>query len=329
VAKRFPGPVFITLAEYYISKNAYTNWSSEGRSVLEFQREVKTHVIEYVNESVDRHAKSLPFLKVNVPTYASERRDCALSFDRNLQNYLNERRILRVLAHKSRAGSYIVPMGSNGFEINLALGPIQRMLTSFSHEVAHTYFYDLSSSPPKSLLSDEILKVPMWQKEFEGLAYDLGREILLPKKRFEKYVRENYCEPTVSNFAKMHQELKVSRDWLSQRLLRDLLLWRGCIFWGTFSYGQSNTTVPQPDNEKIIVRPRDRRKDPLTKFSLKRELDNPKSQLRRTIVEKGRLDGIHVSYITIASDDYALGIRCKETGNNLRHFTVVLTPTNR
>jgi len=336
--KYAPSPVFDSITNYYISPDAYVNWSSKGGDPLEFKRRVKEYLIWYVNQSVEPYVESLPFLKIELPEDMNKREEYVLSFDKNLQEFLDRRKTVKVTVHAKGVESYIVPLTAEevkrkvrtktnytgGFEINLEHDSIQRMLTSFSHEVAHTYFYDISCDPPKCLVSNHVLGKREWYREFEGLAFDLGREILLPKKEFEKYVTAKYKSPSLENFLKMHSELKVSKEVLSQRLLRDLKLWKACIFWGKVSYKDLKIFDKRFPGPHIFVRHRDKRKGGFRNFSLTKELTDPNSNLRNTILEHIDREKIESRSITLRNKNYVLDIKSKELTNDEKWFISLL-----
>lgn len=204
-AKYSPSPVFNALAEYYISSDYYEVRSLREEDPLAFKQKVKEHLIRYINESIDAYVTELPFLKINLPENSDMQGEHVLRFDKNLQRFLDERKVLKVIVHNTKASSYLVPLiphkptrngfaeyAPTGFEINLRWGLMQRMLTSFGHELGHTYFYDGSSSSLRCMVPERILENEQWYREFEGMAFDFGREMLLPRRKFEEYVRTKY-----------------------------------------------------------------------------------------------------------------------------------------
>jgi len=295
--KYSPGPIFSRLAEYYIHPDAYNNWKG---TPLQFKVMVKNYLIDYVNATLNSYVKGLPFLKIDfTPDKKSWLRQ-ELSFDENIEAFLNERKIVKVFLwnQKGLLGD-IVPLSSReirtkfkdltnfaggGFEIDLgAYLNKSKILTTFAHEIAHTYFFDIYQDPPKCLISNEILKSSIWYQEFEGMAYDLGREILLPREKFRSYVELKGRDPSLENFLKMYSELGVSKEVLSQRLIKDLKLWKNvCIFWGKVRVGKEGSFK----NFEIFVRDRDKRMDDYFRnFNLKKELKERHSELAAAIMK--------------------------------------------
>jgi hypothetical protein len=307
--------------------------------VTNYKQRIKNRVIDYINHETKPYARKVPFLRINLSDISEYASESVLQFGKNLKGYLNGRRILRVVVH--RGGSYMLPLteeqarrrgnlGSKlgGFEISLEVGTVQRMMTSFAHEIGHTYFYDLVDDPPKLLVSESLLKERDYHRQFEGLAYDFGREVLLPREAFREYVRLNHDRPSLRSFQAMCEELKVSKEILSQRLLRDLKLWNACIFWGTVA-NVSGSLRDARETPRIVVGTRDKRKADFRTVSLSRELASDKSELRRTILETHE-DGTHAGLrIVVARMDFLLDIRNKHLPGGDRYFTALLCPLQK
>lgn len=80
----------------------------------------------------------------------------------------------------------------------------------------------------------------------------------------------------------MHSELGVSKDVLAQRLIKDLKLWKVCIFWGKVSIWKESPFK----NFRIFVRDRDKKMaDCFRNFNLKRELEKQGSELATAIIK--------------------------------------------
>jgi hypothetical protein len=292
-----PSPIFLRLAEFYIHPDIYNYW--EG-SPLAFKMMVKDFLIDHINRSVEPYVKSLPFLNIRLPKDNRGWLKYELEFEENVKSFLKERGVVKVyLWNKGGFKGDIIPLSSEeiknrfrnfenypskgGFEIWLSSRFLRsKILTIFAHEVAHTYFYDFRQDPPKCLIPKEILTMKVWYQEFEGLAYDLGREILLPRKTFVDFVA-GYKEVSLNNFLKMARDLGVSFEVLSQRLIKDLKLWDACIFWGIMGdqiNGFNKTLKPV-----ILVKCRSKRKsDRFRGLSLKSELKNTNSELFAKII---------------------------------------------
>lgn len=334
-SEKTSGPIFESLADHYIFPGAYSKATTDGVGAQAFKRKVKQHITQYINQETELGTRRLPFLRIDLSSALNDGNDWVLQFEKHLHDYMVKRRITRVVLHNE--GSYILPLSlaatrrrgnlakRGGFEISLRFETVQRMLTSFAHEVGHTYFYDLSAEQPNLILPELVLKVREWYAQFEGLAYDFGREVLLPRKTFEEYVHVNYPRPSLRHFEMMCDELKVSKEILSQRLLRDMRLWNACIFWGTVSTTSANLQHTQ-QSPQIIVRDRDKRKAAFPNLSLGRELASAKSELRKIILdrcEQGTQAGIHV---VVAKTDFLIDIHNAYPSSGGRYFTALLYP---
>ncbi len=87
-----------------------------------------------------------------------------------------------------------------------------RQRAIFAHELAHTFFYDISSSPPSKIWSLTISakQEEQWCDEFAG-------EILMPTKALEKVIAENGL-PGMKTFVRMLDEFDVSPEFAAWRL---------------------------------------------------------------------------------------------------------------
>jgi len=329
-----PSPVLWPLAEYYIKPDVYSYWNG---TPFEFRHLIKQYIIEYVNKSVDPFVGSLPFLKVSLPSRVERGNRCDLEFDGNLKEFLRSRKILKATVWniKDFKGS-LTPVSSKqiggrtgqelegGFVINLEYTFIQSLLTTFSHEIGHTYFYDLSKDPPECLISSKILETKKWYEQFEGLAFDLGREILLPKESFTRYVLEKFERPSLANFLSMRSELRISQDVLAQRLMKDLRLWQACVFWGLIDYGDVDFLGKRKPGPHIIVRDRDKRIGGFTSLNVKKELLNVDSDLRKTIL--GHIKDGEIKSYEICLNDHKckLDLETQELPENKKWFVAML-----
>jgi len=324
--KKLPSPVLWPLAEYYIHPDVYGYWEGEP---LEFKEMIKNYLIDYINRSVEPYVESLPFLRIKFPENMHRKQKHVLEFDENLKGFLNTRKIARVTVWNIKGfKGDLVPLTSKeikkrtglaydggGFEIGLGYEWIQPVLTTFSHEIGHTYFYDLSKDPPKCLVPNDILETTKWHREFEGVAFDLGREVLLPRKSFTEYVLEKHSDPSVKGFLEMSSELKVSKAVLSQRLLKDLKLWRACIFWGEISLKDHTVRGKKSQDHHIFVRDRDKRKS-FPRINIKKGLINENSNLRKTILERAIAEKAEAEVGDISIDEISYKFDMKVTASS-------------
>lgn len=333
-----PSPVLWPLAEYYINSDAYGYW---GGDPLEFRHLIKDYMIKHLSQSIEVFVEDLPFLKVSLPVRLDEGKHCELNFDDSLKGFLKSRKIAKVTVWNTKGlkGS-LTPLTSEqirrrtgqevnegGFEINLGYTFIQSVLTTLSHEIGHTYFYDIHKNPPECLVSDSILEKKKWYRQFEGMAFDLGREILLPRESFTRYVVGKYNHPSLANFFSLYSKLRVSKDVLAQRLMKDLNLWRACLFWGRVDYVDKEVYGKRmPGAPHIIVRNRDKRKGGFASFSIKKELSDDNSSLRKAIlnqVEDGIIEGFEVYLDT---KKYKLDLKSQKLSEKEKWFIAMLYP---
>jgi len=333
-----PSPVLWPLAEYYINSDAYSCWDGDP---LEFRALIKDYMIKYISQSIEVFVEKLPFLKVSLPTRLDEGKHCELKFDDSLKRFLRSRKIVKVtvwntegfkgsltsLASKQIRRRTGQEADEGGFEINLKYTFIQSVLTTLSHEIGHTYFYDIYKNPPECLVSDRILEKKKWYRQFEGMAFDLGREVLLPRESFTRYVLEKYNHPSLANFFSMYSELKVSKDVLAQRLMKDLNLWRACIFWGRVDHNDKEAyrrRIPGPPY--IIVRDRDKRKGGFASLNIKKELSDNNSSIRKAILDQAK-DGIVERYeVHLNTRKYKLDLKSQKLSEKEKWFIALLYP---
>lgn len=333
--KHSPSPVFDKLAQHYEFPYTYEEWSVSGNGAVEYKKRVKSHIISRINESVERYVKGLPFLRLDLSEGVEKQKYHELKFDDDLQNFLNERNVRQVFSHYGQT-SYIIPLSAEqftnrareklilqgGFEIRLAYASTRRMLYDFAHEIAHTFFYDISSDAPTCMVSDQTLKIQQWYQEFEGLAFDFGREIWLPRKAFTDYVKCNHSKPSMENFLKMYSELCVGVDPLAQRLLHDLKLWKALMFWGTV---HRRTQGSNENIYSIFVGNRGRRRNGFDRISLNSELVSQQSELRHTIIQQiNSGDRLGKTSISLNGKKYSLDTSIDELHSKENNFIAML-----
>jgi hypothetical protein len=347
--KYSPSPVFLSLAKFYIHPDIYNQWEGDP---LSFKLMVKNFLIEYVNESVERYVRNLPFLRIDFPKDKTRWRRHILRFEDHISNFLADRKIVRVVAWNvkgfkgdiipltseeiKRKLNQLLPNINGGFEIGIGYQPVNSALTTLSHEIAHTYFYDISKNPPKSLVSYEILRTRKWYQELEGLAYDLGREILLPREKFINYVEVHHKNPSLENFLAMYSELNVSIDVLAQRLIRDVKIWNACIFWGIVNSRDIPLITKKVSGPYIGVRNRNKRMSDHFKMlfmkahrSLKTELADTNSDLRNYVLSHviEKKIGESESYpISLCNAEVDLEIKNIKQLNSGRLFLAIIHP---
>jgi len=120
----------------------------------------------------------------------------------------------------SRDGMLIPINGGFIIKLNSQKHPIRQRFVC-AHEIAHTFFYDVSGPrpwrPTQSLSS-------YWAEE--DLCYQFAEEMLMPNHEITRIANE--LSPAINNFLRIRDIFGVSNESLSRRLAR-LDLWR-CIF---------------------------------------------------------------------------------------------------
>jgi Zn-dependent peptidase ImmA (M78 family) len=331
-------PVFNALANFYKFPYTYIEWSSKGRDPMTYKKEVKNFLIELINDSVETYAKDLPFLRIDLPNNTVKKDDTLVKFPEDFQNFLHQRKIAQVHTHDGKT-SYIIPLdydqlrkrapekliSSGGFEITIGSQRMQRMLYDLAHEIAHTFFYDISGNTPSCLISSNILEAKEWYQEFEGLAFDFGREIWLPRKEFTRYVHDKFQNPSLENFLKIHDYLHVGYDPLAQRLLHDLKLWKAFIFWGELRYDNLENFEDKNSRIQVEIRPRDRRRNGFTNISLPDELGNDQSELRNTIIDHMKNEkGMMKYHIHLGKKRYSFDVNSTDFTGRQKYFIAML-----
>lgn len=210
-------------------------------SVEEYKRFIKTYICEQINYTLKSYLteKRLPptFLEFTIKD------DGRISFIyRQFAQFLRvDRRILDVRVGNA---SFIRPT-KEGFIIYIKRSKHQRMLTELSHEIGHTYLYEAGCAVSMPLCitcaPDEPAYV-LWKIQ-EGLAYELGREVLLPRYAFLDYVERRGREPSLETFLTMLKELKVSKLVLAKRLVHELKAWDVGICWGHITDGKADVDI--------------------------------------------------------------------------------------
>jgi len=102
-----------------------------------------------------------------------------------------------------------------------------------AHEIAHTYFFDINSSPPQSLVYLE-----NGNPDFEWLCFYFGRCLLVPpdwlKEQLSLYPKFDSPEFSLETLFKLSKTFLVPWRIMAQRLIEDLAFWNSIMFQITF-----------------------------------------------------------------------------------------------
>lgn len=114
-----------------------------------------------------------------------------------------------------------------GFVIKVdKLLPIFKMRVAIAHEIGHTFFYDTSLNTPQRVYGSK--DADYWIEH--GIAFEIAREILLPKAMIGDLIAKTFLVPSIESIADLSKKCEVSYDILRLRLVSDLNLWDCTIF---------------------------------------------------------------------------------------------------
>lgn len=131
----------------------------------------------------------------------------------------------------------------NGFVIvlskELKKNPL-RLRTVIAHEIGHTFFYDVNSTPVKPICPIEESQSCLW-KTHEGLAYEIGRNILVPRQILKKYL---HFTPSVRELLELKSMFRVTFPILARQLVQENF-WDAYIFRTNFDKNTSEYKPPK------------------------------------------------------------------------------------
>lgn len=112
---------------------------------------------------------------------------------------------------------------------------------SCSHEIGHTFFFNIDSDPPRKEFSYQ--KSRYWvEEEFSNA---IAREILVPSDSIREIVQKECPFPSISALRYLSKKYQVSDDVLRLKLINDMSLW-DCIFFRASLF-----------DDKVITKKRD------------------------------------------------------------------------
>ncbi|HUS99104.1 MAG TPA: ImmA/IrrE family metallo-endopeptidase [Candidatus Thermoplasmatota archaeon] len=114
---------------------------------------------------------------------------------------------------------------SDGFKIYLSdKDPLNLQRVTIAHEIGHTLFFNLSSSPPSRSPRKNVSNII--QDKEEWLCYDFARELLMPTSKSLKLLQHNYRRPSMEGLYEIARIFQVSLDVVCWRIFRDFRLWQ-------------------------------------------------------------------------------------------------------
>jgi Zn-dependent peptidase ImmA (M78 family) len=133
-------------------------------------------------------------------------------------------------------------VGSEGFKIflrqTLHENP-SRLRTVVAHELGHTFLFDINSKPITPLFSKQDSQNP-WKAQ-EGLAYEIGRNILIPRQMLKVYCN---LPQSIASFAELKKTFRTTSSVLARQLVSESF-WDVYLFWTEFDKKASNYIIPK------------------------------------------------------------------------------------
>lgn len=133
----------------------------------------------------------------------------------------------------------------NGFIIRIDKGGPKRLKrrrrTTLAHEIGHTFLFDLKEEPPKPYCQSDGLS---WKEE--GVAYEIGRRILLPKESVKNYLSNN---PSLHSFLEVMEEFQVTADVLARSIFHDYGMWTPGILFAEVH--EKKFDIPKDQNHRF------------------------------------------------------------------------------
>jgi len=103
-----------------------------------------------------------------------------------------------------------------------------RARATIAHEMAHTFFYDINSLPPKPI---GVVSSKKSQWELESICYRIGRTILMPSFSISRLLTQSpkIRKGSLHKIGLLMNRYKVSSDIVAWRMIKDLELWSSCF----------------------------------------------------------------------------------------------------
>jgi len=111
-------------------------------------------------------------------------------------------------------------VAQDGFRLEVRAGPKTRTRFTLAHELGHTIFYDLDSSPPRRMLHGE---APRDEESFCNL---VASEILMPADMVGPHIQKHHPKDIgaspITTIVGLAEVFKVSAGAMARRLVEDL-----------------------------------------------------------------------------------------------------------
>lgn len=164
------------------------------------------------------------------------------------------RKVIEIRRQKLMVPGILTPV-KKGFIISLnSDDSVRRQRSTCAHEIAHTFFYDITTSPPSQI------KVRGYKAKQFGLEEDtcnqLAEEILMPTHAVREVTAE-FPHPLMKSFVKLMSSFDVSSELLAWRLRR-LKVWRAIIIlFAQKNFGARLTPVALTKESTIVSQHKD------------------------------------------------------------------------
>jgi len=108
-----------------------------------------------------------------------------------------------------------------------------------AHELGHTFFFD--SNNKHIYFYENICSRNCW-RFIEGPAFEIGRQILVPKQSLSEWVSSNI---SIEFFNELKRKYKVSKNIMAFRLIHDLRLWNVYMFFTKYDSTKDEIMLPR------------------------------------------------------------------------------------
>lgn len=164
------------------------------------------------------------------------------------------RRVIEIRHQKLTLPGMLTPV-KEGFVISLNSGdPPRRQRFNCAHEIAHTFLYDITTSPPTRirLRGHKAAKFGLE----EDICNQLAEEILMPEHAIRD-VLAHFPHPIMKSFVALMNKFDVSSELLAWRLRR-LRAWRTVtILFAQRDFGVRRTPLPLAKESAILHQQKD------------------------------------------------------------------------
>ena len=120
----------------------------------------------------------------------------------------------------------------------------RKLRTVIAHELGHTFLLDIENRPIEPYYSSSLTTHQRWE-QVEGLAFEIGRQILVPEVLMKKYV---HSIPSLELFIKLKRTFRVTTHVIARRLVHDLKLWDAYLFASSFDSKHRGFSIPRHSN---------------------------------------------------------------------------------